>query len=52
MKILKNNKLKVAHAFLVPAQLGSAHGFDGLARLGSRPVASMAQPIWPMASTT
>jgi hypothetical protein len=31
MKILKNSKLKVAHASLVPAQLGSAHGFDGLA---------------------
>jgi hypothetical protein len=31
MKIQKNSKLKVAHASLVPAQLGSAHGFDGLA---------------------
>jgi hypothetical protein len=50
MNILENSKLKVAHAFLVLAQLGPAHGFNGLARLGSRPVASTAQPIWPMVS--
>jgi hypothetical protein len=38
-KILKNSKLKVAHAFLAPAELGPAHGFNGLTQsdvLGNR----------------
>jgi hypothetical protein len=32
IKLLKNSKVKVAQAFLAPAQLGLAHGFNDLAR--------------------